>query len=96
MATTTETLTPYRKWIKPRLDADPAFKEKVQKQITICLMKRYNEDDEFRKKQNEASRNAHRKRYAEDPEYRQKKIEQAKARHLKLKILKEAEGQQKS
>ncbi len=85
--------SPYHKWVKPRMEIDPEFKENVQKQITTWLMKKYNEDPAFREKQNEASRNAHRKRYAEDPEYRQKKIEQAKARQLKLKLLKEAQSQ---
>ncbi len=93
MATTTETISPYHKWVKPRLAVDPEFKEKVQKIKTKCLMKKYNEDPEFRNKQNESSRNAHRRRYAEDPEYRQKKIDQAMARHLKMKLLKEADNQ---
>jgi hypothetical protein len=93
MATTTETISPYHKWVKPRMDKDPEYKEKVQMIKTRCLMKKYNEDQEFREKQNEASRNAHRKRYAEDPEYRQKKIDQAMLRYIKKKELKEAENQ---
>lgn len=93
MSTITETISPYHKWVKPRMEVDPEFKQKEMKRIVKCLIKRYNENPEFRTKQNEASRIAHKKRYEEDPEYRQKKIDQAKARYLKLKLMKEEQNQ---
>lgn len=87
------TMSPYHRWIKPRMDADPEFKKLVIKRIHESIKKRYAEDPEFRAKQDEKTKIAHRRRYAEDPEYRQRKIDQAKARNLKIKLLKAQNAQ---
>jgi hypothetical protein len=90
---TTDTPAPlshYFKYVKPRLENDPVFREKYNKKRVELTTKKLARDYEYRTRQQERVKNRHRTRYAEDPEYKEKQKEKALARYYRLKALKSA------
>lgn len=80
--------SPYQRWVKPRLQNDPEFREKIFTRIAVCNRKRYNTDDNFKLSEQERIRKIHKDRYANDPEYRERKKEQSRVYQQKKKLLK--------
>ena len=78
----------YRRYVKPRLEADPEFRAKYMKQRCEIQARKYHRDEIYRVKQDERVKHAHRVRYAEDPEYRERKKKDALERYYKNKALK--------
>lgn len=84
----TPTLSPYQRWIKPRLQNDAEFREKYMKRNTEYYRRRLLTDPEFKAKVEESSKKSHKERYANDPEYRERKLEQMRIYREKKKVLK--------
>lgn len=80
-------MSSYAKYIKPRLQNEPEFKEKHSQYMTNYISKLYHKNEEYRKKVNEASKTSHRKRYESDHEYRQHKRQQALDRYYEKKMM---------
>lgn len=80
--------TPYQRWVKPRLQNDPEFREKYISRIVECHRKRYKNNQECKAIEDERSRISHRERYANDPEYREWKKEQSRIYQQKKRLLK--------
>lgn len=81
-------LNHYQKYIKPRLETDPAYREQYIKHHVEMMVNRYRNDPEFRHKHNERNKQALRNRYSEDPEYRAKKSAYAKLYYERKKATK--------
>lgn len=84
----TQKQSTYQRWIKPRLENDPEFREKIIQRNAEYNKRRYRTDPEFKALCDEYSRKAHKDRYANDPEYRERKREQSRIYQQKKKLLK--------
>lgn len=84
----TPILSPYQRWIKPRLQNDPEFREKYMKRNAEYYNRRLKTDAEFKAKAEECSRKSHKDRYNNDPEYRERKLQQMRIYREKKKALK--------
>jgi hypothetical protein len=60
----------YAKYIKPRLDSDPEFRDQYIKSNVEKYMRRYKADIEFKKTADEKAKLKLRAKYHDDPEYR--------------------------
>lgn len=83
-----KTLSPYQRWVKPRLENDPEFRGKLMKRNADYHKRRCQTDPEFKARGNEYSKQSHKNRYANDPEYRERKLEQMRIYREKKKALK--------
>lgn len=87
--THTQTQSNYQKYIKPRLENDPEFRDKHNKYTSAYLSKKYKEDEDYRKKCNEYNKRSKKEKYDNDELYRKKKREQALNRYYEKKALRE-------
>lgn len=78
----------YAKYIKPRLESDPEFREQYIKTHIEMYMRRYKTDATFKKVADEKAKLKMRAKYHEDPEYRARKLEYARQYREKKKALK--------
>lgn len=80
--------SPYHRWIKPRLENDPEFKEKIFKRIVECHKKKYNNDADYRSSEQIRINKINNNRYANDPEFRERRKEQSRLYQEKKRLLK--------
>lgn len=78
----------YAKYIKPRLESDPVFRDHYIKTHVEKYMRRYNTDADFKKVADEKAKVRMRAKYHDDPEYRARKLEYARNYREKQKALK--------
>lgn len=83
--------THYAKYIRPRLDTDPEFRERYMKQRVAIYVKKMQNDPEYKMRQETRNKTRQRQRYDEDPAYREHKKQQALERYYKKRSLKSAE-----
>lgn len=90
-AATTEAapvLGQYAKYIKPRLESDPEFRQQYIKTHVDKYMRRYKTDPEFKKTADERAKAIMRAKYRDDPEYRARKLEYGRLYRERQKALK--------
>lgn len=75
----------YAKYVKPRYDNDPEYREKLRKYNTTARMKQYYENEEVREQRKKYNTIYQKQRYQNDPEYRVKISLYMKERYAKKK-----------